>query len=297
MMNLKEFCEKARMEIAGILGCEVRFKETEKINGAKHCGLIILEPGCNIAPTLYLEPFYDMYLDTKNWKGTVDRIIKAYQADSFPKRLDMGWFKNFENVRELICHKLINFEANTELLEAIPYTKYLDFAIIYYVRYENDDIGVGSILIHKSHLEEWGCTTQELARLAEENTPRLYPLAVSTMESVLKECMGCMEGFPPDGEDFPAAIHIMSNHAKTNGAITILYQDALKNYADRIHSDVVILPSSVHEVILLPLKGNDNFDNLRNMVHEVNHTHLAREDFLSDNIYLYRRDNGNIEII
>lgn len=175
-MNIQEFTQKACTEIAKILGCEVQYKEVEKLNGAKHYGLIILEPGNNIAPTLYLEPFFDMYLHTKNWKGTVDRIVRAYQADSFPKRLDMGWFKDFEKVRGLIFHKLVNFDANTELLEGIPYTRYLDFAIIYCVYYKDDEIGSGSILIHNSHLEAWGCTTQNLARLAEENTPGFSPL-------------------------------------------------------------------------------------------------------------------------
>ena len=87
-----------------------QYKEVEKLNGAKHYGLIILEPGNNIAPTLYLEPFFDMYLHTKNWKGTVDRIVRAYQADSFPKRLDMGWFKDYQCGFRL----LINF--NTDFL-------------------------------------------------------------------------------------------------------------------------------------------------------------------------------------
>lgn len=296
MMDIKEFTQKACTEIAKILGCEVQYKEVEKLNGAKHYGLIILEPGNNVAPTLYLEPFFDMYLHTKNWKGTVDRIIRAYQADSFPKRLDMGWFKDFEKVRELIFYKLVNFEANTVLLADIPYTRYLDLAIIYYVRYENDEIGDGSILIHNSHLEMWGCTTQDLASLAEKNTPQLCPIAVSTMENILQECMADTEELPPF-EEAPVPMHVMTNEERVNGAITILYPDALKNFADRIHADVVILPSSVHEVILLPLQEEEGFQELRNMVYEVNRSQLAREDFLSDNIYLYRRDTDCIEIV
>lgn len=295
-MNIQEFTQEACTEIAKILGREVQYKEVEKLNGAKHYGLITLEPGYNVAPTLYLEPFFDMYLYTKNWTDTVGRIIRAYQADSFPKRLDMGWFKDFEKVRELVCHKLVNFKANKALLEDIPYIRYLDFAIIYCIYYKDDEIGSGSILIHNSHLEAWGCTTQDLARLAKENTPRLYPLAVSTMENVLQECMADTEELSSVGE-IPIPMHIMTNTEKANGAITILYQNALKNFAERIHSDVVILPSSVHEVILLPLREDDDFREFRNMVCEVNRSGLAREDFLSDNVYLYRRDTCSIEIV
>ena len=296
MMNIQEFTQEACTEIAKILGREVQYKEVEKLNGAKHYGLIILEPGCNVAPTLYLEPFFDMNLYTKNWTDTVGRIIRAYQADSFPKRLDMGWFKDFEKVRELIFYKLVNFEANKALLEDIPYTRHLDFAIIYCVYYKDDEIGSGSILIHNSHLEAWGCTTQDLAGLAEKNTPQLCPIAVSTMMNVLQECGADTEELSLC-EETPVPMHIMTNEAKVSGAITILYQDALKNFADSIHSDVVILPSSVHEVILLPLQEEEGFQELRNMVYEVNRSQLAREDFLSDNIYLYRRDTDCIEIV
>ena len=296
MMNIQEFTQEVCTEIAKVLGCEVQYKEVEKLNGAKHYGLTILESGNNIAPTLYMRPFYDMYLYTKNWKGTIKQIVAAYQADRFPKQLDMGWFKDFEKVQGLIFHKLVNFEANKALLEDIPYTRYLDLAIIYYVLYENDELGDGSILIHNSHLEMWDCTTQDLSGLAEKNTPRLYPIAVSTMENVLQECKVDTEELHPI-EETPVPMHVMTNEKRVNGAITILYQDALKNFTDRIHSDVVILPSSVHEVILLPLQEEKEFQELRNMVYEVNRSQLAREDFLSDNIYLYRRDTGSIEIV
>lgn len=295
-MNIQEFTQKACTEIAKILGCEVQYKEAEKLNGAKHYGLMILEPDSNVTPTLYLEPFYDMYLYTENWKDTVDRIIETYQADCFPTQLDMGWFKDFEKVQGLIFHKLVNFEANSALLADIPYTRYLDLAIIYCVRYENDEIGDGSILIHNSHLEMWGRTTQELALLAEENTPQIYPLAVSTMENILQKCMGCTEELP-SGLETPIPLYVMTNEERVNGAITILYRDALKNFADSIQSDAVILPSSVHEVILLPLQKDTEFQEFRNMVCEVNRSKLDREDFLSDNVYLYRRNTGSIEIV
>lgn len=295
-MNIKEFSEKACTEIAKILGKEVRYQEVDKLNGSKHHGIMIHESGNNITPTMYLETFYNMYLETEDWKDTLNRIITAYQSKKFPKCLDMEWFEDFEKVQGLIFHKLINLKANTTLLADVPHTRYLDFAIIYCVRFEDDELGYGSILIHNNHLERWNCTTQDLARLASENTPQLYPLAISNMKSVLQDFMGGTDAFPLGEEDhFP--MYIMSNTQKVNGATAILYKDALKGFADSIHSDVVILPSSVHEVILLSLQENDNVKELRNMVYEVNRSELAKEDFLSDNVYLYRRDTGNIEIV
>ena len=291
-MNIKEFTEKVRKEIAEILGKEVQYKEADKLNNTKHYGLTILEPGSNIAPTLYLEQFYDMYLETGNWRETINQIIALYQSDSFPKCLDMEWLKDFDKVQGLIFHKLINFESNTALLAKVPFTRYLDFAIVYCIHYENTEIGDGSILIHNSHLKLWNRTTQDLARLAEKNTPRLYPLSISTMEDTIQECIGC----PVPTEDVPA-MFVMSNKPRVNGAISILYKDSLKNFSSGLHSDVVILPSSVHEVILLPLLEHEGFKEFRDMVYEVNRSQLSKEEFLSDNVYLYRRSTDSIEIV
>ncbi|MCX4339684.1 MAG: DUF5688 family protein [Lachnospiraceae bacterium] len=297
-MNIQEFAEKARKQIAGILNCNVLYKEVEKLNGSWRHSIIILEPGSNIAPTLYLEPFYNMYLDSRDWKETINQIIVAYQADRFPKCLDMEWFKDFNKVQKLIFHKLINFEANKRLLEDIPYTRYLDFAIVYCVHFQNAETGNGSILIHNSHLDIWHCTTENLASLAIENTPQLYPLMLSTIDEAIKELTGCKENCADNATIlFPFPMYVMSNNKKANGAISILYKDSLKNIADKLNSDVVILPCSVNEVILLALEENDNFQELKNMVLQVNRFQLAKEDFLSDNIYLYRRSTDNIEII
>lgn len=298
-MNIKEFTEKARNEIAEILDkVEVQIKEVDKLNGAKRYGLTMHDSDSNIEPTLYLEPFYQMYMEGGNWSDIIHHIITSYFHDNFLKRFDMNWFKNFNRVKGLIFHKLINFEANTKLLENIPYTRYLDFAIVYCVHYEFAESGSGSILIHNSHLDMWHCTTQDLARLAEDNTPRLFPLTFSTMSEVISECTNNASDLPlsvKEADDIP--MYMMSNKQRCNGAISICYKESLHNFSKLLKSDVVILPSSVHEVILLPLETKTNFKDLKDMVYQVNRTKLAREEFLSDNVYLYRRDTDNIEIV
>ena len=297
-MNIKEFTEKAGNEISKILGKEVQLTDVDKINGVKRCGLMIIEPNSNVAPTLYLEQFYDMYLDSGNWPETINRVITMYQHDSSPKHLDIEWYKDFNKVQGLIFHKLINFEANTVLLEKVPYTRYLDFAIVYCVHYESTETGTSSILIHNSHLEMWHRTTQDLARLAEENTPRLYPLKVFAMGDALRDCTSSIEDCPANVNEYlNSSMYVMSNEAKVNGATAICYKDSLKNLAQKLYSDMVILPSSLHEAILLPLEDNTDFDELKDMVYQINRTQLTREEFLSDNVYLYRRDTDTVELV
>ena len=289
-MNIKEFAEKACAAVAEILDKEVYLKEVDKLNGVKRYGLVITDPQSNIAPTLYLEHFYQIYQETRDWSETINKIVTTYDSDPFPKHFDTEWFKDFNSVQKLIFQKLINYEANKILLNDVPHTRYLDFAIVYCVYYENTETGNGCILIHNSHLDLWHCTSDELARLAEENTPRIHPLTISSIGDLLPKSIA-------DAVDSALIpLYIMSNKDRVNGAITLRYKNALRSFSEQHNTDVAILPSSIHEVILLPLNGNEDFDSLRKMVHLINHTELPQEDFLSDNVYLYRRTTDCVEI-
>lgn len=289
-MNIKEFAEKACAAVDEMLEKEVYLKEIDKLNGVTHYALIIKDTQSNIAPTLYLEHFYQIYQKTGDWAETINKIVTAYDTTSFPKHFDMEWFKDFNSVQKLIFQKLINYEANKILLNDVPHTRYLDFAIVYCVYYENAETGNGSILIHNSHLDLWQCTSDELARLAEENTPRIYPLTIFSIGELLP---GSFAG-TVDITSIP--MYVMSNKDRVNGAITLRYKNALRSFSEQHNADVAILPSSVHEVILLPLNNDKDFDSLKETVRLINRTQVPQEDFLSDNVYLYRRTTDCVEI-
>ena len=88
----------------------------------------------------------------------------------------------------------------------------------------------------------------------------------------------------------------MSNKNQVDGAISLLYKNALRSFSEQHNTDVAILPSSIHEVILLPLNGDEDFDSLRKMIQLINRTGISKEEFLSDNMYLYRRTTDRVEI-
>ena len=213
-MNIKEFAEKACAAVAEILDKEVYLKEVDKLNGVKRYGLVITDPQSNIAPTLYLEYFYQIYQETEDWSETINKIVTAYNSGLFPKHFDMEWFKDFNSVQKLIFQKLINYEANKTLLDDVPHTRYLDLAIVYCVYYENTKTGNGSILIHNSNLNLWHCTSDELARLAEENTPRIHPLTISSIKELLPNLLGDAR----DTTSIPIPMYVMSNKNQVDGA-------------------------------------------------------------------------------
>ena len=105
---------------------------------------------------------------------------------------------------------------------------------------------------------------------------------------------------PPEtlevSENFFIPMYILSNAETDNGAAALCYKGVLDDFARKIGDDLVILPSSVHETILLPMHKNDDIGRLRDMVYDINRTVLDRSEFLSDNVYIFNRESKQLAI-
>lgn len=280
-MNINEFAEKMKITLADILQKEIRSISTLKPNGIRLCGMVVTEPDSNIGCTIYLEPFFESFLDTGDWERTVSDVLSFYDDNRVSGSFDLEWFYDFSQVRKNLIYRLINYKENQKLLSSVPHTRFLDLAKIYYV---DCQIGktAGSILIHHNHMEKWGITENELIATAEENTPRLYPANLHPICDIL----GLDDDIGPILE-MPVPMFVLSNTENHNGAAAVCYKDVLERFSQKIQDDLVILPSSVHETLLLPLQKSKSIESLREMVYDTNRTMLNRSEYLSDNVYLY----------
>lgn len=298
-MDIKQFAEKIQTMLAGLLKADVQITEQLKLNGIRLTGLIIKNPECNISPTIYLNTYYDRYLKTGNLSAVITSIVKEYQSCKPTTTFDMEWFKDFNQVKDKICYRLINYVLNRELLDSIPHIKYLDLAKTYYVPCRINGTSSGNIIIYNSHLEMWGITAEELDTLAEDNTPRLLSPSFKGINDCLSELAETSELPADEPTDVPQALshmYVLTNSQKSNGAAAICYQGTLRDFSLKTGKDTIILPSSIHETILLPLEDTDNINNLKEMVKSVNETQVDPTERLSDSVYIYRKDTGQIEI-
>ena len=187
-------------------------------------------------------------------------------------------------------------EKNKELLSEIPFRHYLDLALIYCVAVDNDGLH-GTVTIHNSHLEAWGLDEEELYLEALKNTPENYKPALNSLKSVVGAVFG-LEG-AESGEalrdDFES-LYVASNETSCNGAAVILYPGFLKVISETVGSDLYLLPSSIHEFILVPACSNVSPDDLSDMVKNVNFTVVSPEEILSDSVYFYNRSTDKVSI-
>lgn len=295
-MEINEFAQKVCRAVEKELGKPYRteLKRVRKNNGVVFHGMLILAPERNVAPTIYLEAFYEAYESGVPFADVLGRILEVFRNETPGRHIDMFFFDSFERVKDRICYRLIGRQDNEGLLGDIPYVEFLDLAICFYYAYSGSDLGEGTILIHNSHMERWNASVKELMKLAQENTPRLFPGRLTPMLDMLGELMDAGEEVPADA-DVPLAV--LTNARRCHGAACILYPGLLKKIAEKKNGSFYIIPSSIHEVLLLDKPGAGSPGEVKMMIHEVNRQHVAKEDVLSDNLYYYDFHTGTVRII
>lgn len=306
-MKLVEFTRKVQEAVKERVeeGKQVEIQEVRKNNNVLLQGLLIHGTERNVAPTIYLNSFWDAYEKGIPFGVIIERIMRIFEEDTPKEDVDMSFFKDFGKVKDRICYRLISAEKNRELLSGIPHMEYLDLAICFFYSYQGEALGKGSILVHDSHMEMWNTTLEELYELAEQNTPKLFPAEWNSMDSVIRELMEERdeetEIFLNDEEQAEffeeLPMQILSNAERVHGAACIMYHGVLSGWAEMRKQNLYIIPSSIHEVIVLPDTGKEEAGRLREMISEVNNTQVEPEEILSYNLYYYDRFLKQIKII
>ncbi len=299
VMELKEFTKKICKAMERELGeeCRVQLREVPKNNGVVLHGLLLFSGERNVIPTIYLETFWEAYEGGVTFAEIVDRLVEIYRREACAKSIDMDFFREFDKVKDRICYRLVGKKDNEGLLADVPHVGYLDLAICFFYAYSGEELGEGSILIHHSHAEMWNTNTSELLELAGKNTPILFPARSFSMEELLGEAED--ELTQEEYQDFLHSVpmKILSNEKKNQGAGCLLYEGVLESMAREYNGDFYLLPSSIHETIVLPDNGAESAESLRRMVYEVNRSQVLPEEVLSDSLYYYSRERKRLEIV
>ena len=293
-----EICAAVEKELG--IGFRAEVREVRKNNGVLLHGLLVSSEGQAVVPTIYLERFLEAYEAGAAFEEVVRRVLSAYEEANTKGCIDMGFFRSFKDVRDRICYRLIGRKGNEGLLEGIPYVGFLNLAICFYYSYHGEMLGDGTILIHNSHMEMWGTCTAELFDLAGRNTRRLFPWKCRGLDEVLGEMAEPGEG--ADGEETEGTFRgipmkVLTNNKGIHGAACILYPGVLDSVAQEMGGGFFILPSSVHEVILLLDTGNEDSGELKKIISAVNTTQVAPEEVLSDTLYRYDRADKRVVIV
>lgn len=272
---------------------------TVKNNGKVKKGLLIEAPGVNISPTIYLEEFYHRYLDGELVDELVQDILNFYRIVRCDRSMDTNDIEHYDTIQDKIVFKLVHTEKNRELLEGVPHIELLDLSIVFYVLLDVNSQGTATMTVNNEHLQYWDVTADELLALARKNVTRLLPAELFTMQQAVDEILRAVPGkrknllieSVTEADDF---MYVLSNPIRSFGAACIVYPEVLDMAGQVLGEDYYVLPSSVHEVVLVPASKGMKPEDMNAMVTEINQTQVAEEEILSNHAYLYQRETRRL---
>lgn len=284
MQQLTELLADKYADLGWHMECHVFLKN----NDTRRHGIMFQPTGNSIAPTIYVDDFYDDYISKKSTLPEIteqiqDLMKSVIEQSSKFERLAI----DFDSCKSKIIYRLVSLEKNRHLLKGRPYLPFLDFAITFHIMYNLSPKGLETISITEQLMEKWQVGVKELMVLAQENTPRIFPPQIQMLPDLLADYLG--EGFRDymaEEEERPQIL-ILTNKQGINGASALLYKDLLKNIVAPYERDFYIIPSSIHEFLLMPQFEEAALGDISKIVKQINKDHVRTDEILSDHAYLY----------
>lgn len=297
-MKYEEFMEYIKTHLSSYFepDTSIIIHRVLKNNNTQLDGISVLKKNQTISPTLYLNDFYEDYLGGMPLEELLEELYHNFLHPHMEFSFSIDTFKNFDLVKDKIVYRLVNYSQNETLLADIPHRKFLDLAIVYYLLIHSSESGNACIMIRNEHMEIWDIEAGILQEYAEKNTPVLLPARIQPMEDVICSFLSlnpeAEEDSPfGDGKEatFPSSMYVLTNENHLNGAAALLYKNTIRELSCTEDENFYILPSSIHEVILIPATSGLSRASLDLMVRDVNQNEVSPMERLSDHVYFYNR--------
>ncbi len=294
-MNFEEFKNnlaadvKEKLEASTGKEFEVEARTVEKMNESYE-GLTVKPVDGEIGVNLNATNLYKDYENGHDYSQIVDGAAHvAEEALVNRPDFDIDSFKDYEKMKDTLAIEIVSAERNKGTLENVPHKNIEDMAVVYRFVLGDTAAGTGSILVTNQMLDNYGITADQLHEDALRNAPEIRPLVIEGMAEVLAKQMGVedleMLGFniPPEQEQ----MFVASVEGNIHGAGVLAYQNFMDQAAERAGGSFFILPSSIHEVLIIPDNGKFDTASLEQMVREVNATTVDISEQLTDSVYHY----------
>lgn len=252
-------------------------------------GLLIMEKGTVITPTIYLEPYYEELANGASIGHITDEILQSYStAKSYKEHFDITFLSDFNFVKDRLFVTLVNRHSNKKLLADVPYAQFLDdFAITVRCMLDVSEKTGASFLIHNGHLDMWQVKPETLISLAMHNTRKMLGVHMAPLEDYFQNI--CPELATECTLD--SRMWLVTNKRGLMGASTALFEDVLRDFS-RKYGNFYVIFSSVHEILLLLTPDDSDIESITQINQEVNATQVDADEVLGTKAYFYSRDKG-----
>ncbi len=322
MLSYEEFKEeiKTYMEQQMGSGYTVDICKVRKANTGLLDSMIIFEKGKegnHVSPNIYLKPLYLKYKEGMEIQEIKEEAALQYQrgiksAGIFMKAVPD--IRNYETCKDRLYFKLVGTERNRMLLKKVPHHEVMDLSVVPYILLNESEENTSSVMVSNTMTKSWGVSTEDVLKQAFDNMPKIMPAKADTTKSLAEMILE----IAADNEDnvdiietasgMAAASKILSeeggfsgpfiltNKRGINGFAAVLYPGVLKDAADMLGKNLFILPSSIHESLLVAADSSVGVSDLYEMVETVNRTYVSEDEIVSDSVYFYDRKEDRLSI-
>lgn len=302
-MEYEEFIDRIKEAVLELCpDCDkIVVKKVLKNNSVELDGLAVVRKNDSIAPTVYLNDYYEKYLEGFDLIGLAKEIELICRERLFAADFEASKYYDLDYVRDKILYRLINTQRNSLILGKIPHRDFIDLSVVYYCCVSAGNGGeVAAVPVQNAHMKHWGIDEEGLYRLASDNIKRIFPTVIIKMSDFLDGLFyggtNGSEGFGAcldDKDNMDSHMYVVSNVKRVFGAAGMLDLEAMRDFAQK-NGAFYIIPSSVHEILFVPESVGIGKEKLIEIVRDVNETQISFEEFLSDSLYRYEPDNGSI---
>lgn len=299
-MNFDEFKAYVQEHIKEFLpeqyeNASVTINEVVKNNDSVLTGITIRNEDSNIAPNIYLENFFNQLQDGRDINDIMHNIAEIRVANEVEQGFDATNITDLDKVKDRIIPILVNAEMNENYLSNKPFTQVNDLAVIYKVDLGGNFDGHATVPITNSIMDGFGLSVEQLHDIAMTNLDAQEIYFKSMRDTMIEMRGGNIPEFmlPPE-EEMPL-MYVLTNSEKLNGATEILSEKVMDDISEKVGGNFFIIPSSVHEVLIIPITPEMDKVALEEMISTVNDSgEVLPEDKLSYNLYGYNSEEHKL---
>jgi len=284
-------------------GCRAHIEEIEIGEGTIEI-LGLFKDDADAIPGISLRNYFKEFLGCWDMDKILKEIADDYRKLDIEMRVEMDIghkitekeleLFDFDKVKDKICYRLMNYEANREFLEISLHERCMDFAKVYYIMESEDENGISYRCIPYVMLEEWGVSLNEVDKAASENMPKYFTPELYEAGELSLYCVSGVpavnylkENFLPESEN----CFVLTNERKRLGANVIMYPEVLQQVWDLFGEDIYVIPISVDEVIIMPKDKLQKAEKIIEAKLINDNKHLSAQRLLSNKLMEYTNED------
>lgn len=300
MLNFKEFQEYIKSNVKDYLpesykDADIQFRDVVKNNDVHLTGVLIKKENETLTPNIYINELYEKYSSGMNLDEIVGDIADLRIEHDPPEEAQSigSIFTNYEMVKQRLEIHLCDMELNRDKLKNQVYTEQGDFAATYHIKIGGDGMLRGSAAVTPNLLKGWGITEEQLREDSLRAEHSKGAVFTDIEELVAEKTFGLKSTNLLDKQndvidnEVGFSFYYLTSEEKRYGASMILQEDVMGKVSKLMGGDFYILPSSIHETLIVPTTTQMTLEDMSIMVQYVNKEAVEPEDKLSDKVQFY----------